>query len=159
MSKDILDVLSDQKKVEEIAVLPTVQEVENKLKNEGVRKVNTKDIKVLGNVFQEALSNGSEAIDENKLASVGGGFSLKKAALAASTIGTVVAGGYFADKYLNEGKGMDALKSGADKAKGQVNTWFSGLNKKPNLEMGSTEAFEQPLPEYNDGGVHMGLND
>lgn len=154
MSKDILDVLSDPAKVEKIASLPTAQEVEDFFENKEKVKVDTKDIKVLGNVFQEALNNGPEAIDEKKLASVGGGFSFKKAAIAAGVIGTAVGGGYLADKYLNEGKGMDALKSGADKTKGQVDTWFSKF-KHPELEIGSGTIYENPEPEFGDAGVNM----
>lgn len=150
---DILDVLSDEKKVGEIAALPTPQDVEKRLKKEGV-ELTTKDIKVIGNVFNEALKNGPDAIDEKKLASVGGGFSLKKAAVAAGVIGTAVTGGYFADKYLNEGKGMDALNSGVDKAKGQVDTWFSKFSSSK-LQMGGAQAFETLGAELNDTGINM----
>ena len=124
MSKDILDVLSDPAKVEKIASLPTAKDVEDFFEKEENVKIDTKDIKVLENIFQEAVNKGAEAIDEKKLASVGGGFSLKKAAIAAGAIGTIFGGGYLADKYFNEGEGMEALKTGADKVKKQIRTRF-----------------------------------
>lgn len=98
MSKEMLDILVDQKKVEEIAVLPTNEDVEGKLKKEGI-DVTPKDVKVLGNVFKTVAEQGPEAADEKLLASVGGGVSqltkdrLKKAGKAIAIIGGVVGGG------------------------------------------------------------------
>lgn len=95
MSKEMLDILVDQKKVEEIAALPTNEDVEGKLKKEGI-DVTSKDVKVLGNVFKTVAEQGPEAVDEKLLASIGGGVDqvtkerLKKAGKALLAIGGVV---------------------------------------------------------------------
>lgn len=117
MSKEMLDILVDKKKVEEIAKLPTAEEVEKKLKQEGV-DVTSEDVKALGNVFNAAANK----LDENELNKVGGGFNFKdinwkspKALKAYKVIGSVaaVAGAaglaYGADKKFNQGKGFNAV--------------------------------------------------
>ena len=112
MSKEMLDILVDQKKVEEIAALPTNEDVEDKLKKEGI-DVTPKDVKVLGNVFKAVAEKGPEAADEKLLASVGGGMSqltkdrLKKAGKAIAIIGGVVCGGAAAYQGY---KHKDAIK-------------------------------------------------
>ena len=108
-------------------------------------------------MFNEALKNGPEAVDEKKLASVGGGFSLKKAAVAAGVIGATVGGAYLIGKHYNEGKGMDTLKTGADKAKGQIDTWFS-KPKHPGLEIDSGISYENPGSVLDDTGINMDFN-
>lgn len=129
MSKEMLDILVDQKKVEEIAALPTKEEVEKKLKKEGV-DVTSEDVEILGNIFDAA----SKKLDESELDKIGGGFSLKdidwkspKAKTAYKIIGGVVGtgvvlfGGYEADKHFNKGRVTDAIKA----APGKVKNWFS----------------------------------
>ena len=87
MSKEMLDILVDQKKVEEIAVLPTAEDVEKKLKEEGVNAT-SEDVKVLKNVFEAAANK----LDESELEKVGGGIDWKsaKAKKAYGIIGGVV---------------------------------------------------------------------
>ncbi len=98
MSKEMLDVLVDQKKVEEIVALPTKKDVESKLNQEGV-DVTSEDVRVLGEVFKTVAEKGPEAADEKLLASVSGGMGdltkdrLKKAGKAQAVIGRVVGAG------------------------------------------------------------------
>ena len=68
---DILDVLSDKKKVEEIATAETSEKVREKLKEEGV-EVTSEDVKNLGKVFDAA----SKQLDESALENIGGSFGL-----------------------------------------------------------------------------------
>lgn len=134
MPNEMLDILGDQKKVEEIALLPSSGEVEKKLKKEGL-EVTPEDVKVLGNVFKTISEKGPEALDEKVLSNIGGGMSnpfknidwksdkAKKAyKVIAGVVGTaVVAGGvYEADKHFNAGKGMDAIKGVPDR----IRSWF-----------------------------------
>lgn len=135
MPNEMLDILVDQKKVEEIALLPSPGEVEKKLKKEGL-EVTPEDVKVLGNVFKTISEKGPEELDEKVLGNIGGGMSnpfknidwksdkAKKAyKVIAGVVGTaVLAGGaYEVDKRFNAGKGMNAIKDAPGKVKG----WFS----------------------------------
>jgi len=136
---EMLDILVDQKKVEEIAALPTAKDVEKKLKEEGV-DATPEDVKVLGNVFEAAANK----LSEDELEKIGGGglfgidWKSKKAKAAYAVITTAVALGaaYEADKHFNEGKGWEATKDlagkGLDATKGlagqgwnKAKSWFS----------------------------------
>ena len=85
--RNMLDILVDPKKVEEIAVLPTASAVEKKLKEEGI-DATSEDVKVLKNVFEAAANK----LDESELEKVGGGIDWKsaKAKKAYGIIGGVV---------------------------------------------------------------------
>ena len=119
MAKEMLDILVDQKKVEEIAVLPTSEDVEKKLKEEGVNAT-SEDVKVLKNVFEAAANK----LDESELEKIGGGIDWKsaKAKKAYKIVGGVIAatvgvtgGAYLVDKYKFGGRGMGAIKDAAGK--------------------------------------------
>ena len=119
MSKEMLDILVDQKKVEEIAVLPTAEDVEKKLKEEGVNAT-SEDVKVLKNVFEAAANK----LDESELEKIGGGIDWKsaKAKKAYKIVGGVIAatvgvtgGAYLVDKYKFGGRGMGAIKNAVGK--------------------------------------------
>ena len=119
MAKEMLDILVDQKKVEEIAVLPTAEDVEKKLKEEGVNAT-SEDVKVLKNVFEAAANK----LDESELEKIGGGIDWKsaKAKKAYKIVGGVIAatvgvtgGAYLVDKYKFGGRGMGAIKDAAGK--------------------------------------------
>ncbi len=135
MSKEMLDILVDQKKVEEIAALPTNEDVEGKLKKEGI-DVTSKDVKVLGNVFKTVAEQGPEAVDEKLLASVGGGVDkftkerLKKAGKAIAIIG----GAVFTGGAIYQGvKHKDTIKG-----------WFTCSDKDKVIKDGPTEIENEP---------------
>ena len=125
MPNEMLDILVDKKKVEEIAVLSTPEEVEKKLKQEGV-DVTSEDVKVLGNVFDAA----SKKLDEDALNKIDGGsinWKSPKAIKAYKIIGGVVGAvgvgvvAYEVDKHKFGGAGMDAIKT----VPGKVRGWFN----------------------------------
>ena len=119
MSKEMLDILVEPKKVEELAGLKTNEEVQKKFASEGV-KVTSEQVEDLGKVFDVA----AKKLDESALWIAGGGLSLKslnidwkspKAKKAYKIIGgigtaaAVIGGAYVADKKFNEGKGAAAI--------------------------------------------------
>ena len=97
--KTILDVLTDEKKVEEIAKLPTEEDVKRKLGEMGV-DATSKDVSELGNIFEKVSEQGEA------LAQIGGGFTKEQKIKAAKITGLITAaavvigwGGYEGHKH------------------------------------------------------------
>jgi hypothetical protein len=129
MAKEMLDILANKKEVEQISELETVDDVVEFFEKKGI-DAKPKDIETLKAAFKTAAEKGSDAIDEKKLASIGGGSNLSKAGIVAGVIGATIGGAFFADKYLNDGKCVRDVGTRVDSARTQVNTWFGNLIKK-----------------------------
>ena len=124
---EMLDVLANQKTVEELARAKSEDEVRSILKQSGI-DATEQNIDTVGNVFSAA----AQKLDESELEGIGGGIDwkskkAKKVYLGLGGTLLLLGGGYLLDKYQFEGKGLKAVKGAAAKGVKKANNFLDEI--------------------------------